>query len=130
MRAVLVGTAAAVLVAALGGAADGRQPEKIDARLLVGKWQPKEAEGKDFTIEFTKDGKLVFVAKAGDKEFKIDGTYKLDGDKLSFKLSFGGAEKEEARTVHSLSKTELVSSDKDGKKDTLIRVKAKGDKKD
>lgn len=128
MRAVMVGLAAAVLVAALGGVADGRQDAKIDAKLILGKWQPKEAEGKDFVVEFQKDGKLAFVAKLGDKDLKIDGTYKLEGNKLSFKLSFGGVEKEEVRTVHSLSKTELVSSDAGGKKDTLVRVAAKGDK--
>ncbi len=131
MRAVLVGVTAAVLVAALGGVADGRQAAaKIDAKLLLGKWQPKEPEGKDFTVEFLKDGKLAFVAKLGEKELKLEGTYKLEGNKLSFKLAFGGEEKEEVRTVHSLSKTELVSSDAKGKKDTLVRVAAKGDKKD
>ena len=128
MRAMLVGLAAAVLVAGLGGVADGRQPAKIDSKLLLGKWQPKEAEGKDFTVEFLKDGKLAFVAKLGEKELKLDGTYKLEGDKLSFKLSFGGEDKEEVRTVHSLTKTELVSSDSKGKKDTLVRVGAKTEK--
>ncbi|HYH67602.1 MAG TPA: TIGR03066 family protein [Urbifossiella sp.] len=128
MRAVLVGVAAAVLVAALGGSADGRQPEKIDAKLLIGKWTPKEVKGEDFVMQFTKDGKLVFVGKAGDKEFTLEGTYKLEGNKLNFKMAFGGIEKEETRTVNSLSKTELVSSDAKGKKDTLVRVAAKGEK--
>jgi len=129
MRAVLVGVAAAVLVTALGGSADGRQPEKIDAKLLVGKWQPKDEAKKDeFTVEFTKDGK-VSVAFSG-KDDKAEGTYKLDGDKLVLKLKFGDKEKDQTRTVHSLTKTELVSSGDGGGKDTLVRIPGKKDKKE
>ncbi len=128
MRAVLVGVAVAVLVAAVGGTADGRQPEKIDAKLLVGKWQPKdEAKKDDFTIEFAKDGKVT-VLGLGGKDFKAEGTYKLDGDKLTLKLKMGEKERSMTRTVHSLTKTEIVSSDEGGRKDTLVRVAAKGDK--
>jgi uncharacterized protein (TIGR03066 family) len=132
MRAVLVGVTAAVMVAALGGAAEGRQPEKIDAKLLIGKWQPKEVrvKGEEFVVEFMKAGKLAFVGKDGDKEIKIEGTYTLEGNKLSFKMSFGGMDRFEIRTVHSLTKTEFVSSLDGGKKDTMVRGAAKGDKKD
>jgi len=120
MRAVLVGMAVVVLVAAAGGTAAGRD-EKIDAKLLVGKWTPKE-EGKNgvFVVEFTKDGKVLL--NAAGKDFKAEGTYKLDGNKLSFKMKFGDEEKSQVRTVHSLTKTELVSSDEKDRKDTLVRV--------
>jgi uncharacterized protein (TIGR03066 family) len=128
MRAVLVGVASAVLVAALGGVADGRQPEKIDAKLLVGKWTPKEAgKSGDFVIEFLKDGKVKLGAGDG-KAFKAEGTYKLDGDKLTLNLKMGEKEKSQTRTVHSLTKTELVSSDDGGRKDTLVRATGKSDK--
>jgi uncharacterized protein (TIGR03066 family) len=124
MRAVMVGMAVAVLMAAAGGTAAGRD-EKIDAKLLVGKWTPKEEDKKgQFVVEFTKDGKVLLSAPG--KEFKAEGTYKLDGNKLSFKMKFGGEEKSQVRTVHSLTKSELVSSDEKDRKDTLIRV---GDKK-
>jgi uncharacterized protein (TIGR03066 family) len=129
MRAVLVGVAVAVMVAALGGSADGRQPEKLDAKLLVGKWQPKdEAKKEDFTVEFSKDGKVTVVF--GGKDMKAEGTYKLDGDKLILKLKFGDKEKDQTRTVHSLTRTELVSSGESGGKDTLVRIPGKKDKKD
>ncbi|HYH67600.1 MAG TPA: TIGR03066 family protein [Urbifossiella sp.] len=128
MRAVLVGVAVAVLVAVVGGPADGRQPEKIDAKLLVGKWTPKEAaKSGDFVIEFFKDGKLKLEAGDG-KAFKAEGTYKLDGDKLTLKMKMGEKEKTQVRTVYSLTRTELVSADEGGSKDTLLRVPAKGDK--
>jgi uncharacterized protein (TIGR03066 family) len=130
MRAVLVGVAAAVLVAELGGSADGRQPEKIDAKLLVGKWQPKDdAKKEDFVVEFTKNGKLTVAF--GGKDDKAVGTYKLDGDKLILKLKFGDKEKDQTRTIHSLTRTELVSSPEDGgSKDTLVRIPGKKDKKE
>ena len=129
MRAVLVGVAAAVLVAAVGGSADGRQDAaKIDGKLLVGKWVPKE-KAKEFTVEFTKDGKVV-VEFGGAEAFKAEGTYKLDGDKLSMKLKKGEEVKEMTRTIHSLTSTEIVSSEGGGSKDTLVRVKTKGAKKE
>ena len=128
MRAVLVGVAAAVLVAAVGGGADGRQDAaKIDAKLLVGKWQPQD-KAKDFTVEFTKDGKVTVAG--GGSEVKAEGTYKLDGDKLSMKLKKGEEEKTMMRTIHSLTRTELVSSDDGGRKDTLVRGPGKKDKKE
>jgi uncharacterized protein (TIGR03066 family) len=121
MRAVLVGMAVVVLVAAAGGTAAG-QDEKIDAKLLVGKWTPKdEAKKGDFVVEFTKDGKVLL--NAAGKDFKAEGTYKLDGNKLSLKMKFGDEEKSQVRTVHSLTRTELVSSDEKDRKDTLVRVR-------
>ncbi|QDU22559.1 TIGR03066 family protein [Urbifossiella limnaea] len=126
MRAVVVGVVVALLVAVVGGGADGRQPEKIDASLLLGKWTPKDAgKSGDFLIEFIKDGKVKLEAGDG-KAFKAEGTYKLDGDKLTLLLKMGEKEKTQTRTVHSLTKTELVSSDEKGeRKDTLVRVTGK-----
>lgn len=133
MRAVLVGTAAAVLVAVVGGGAEGRQDAaKIDAKLLVGKWQPKDdAKKDDFLVEFSKDGKVTVAF--GGKDEKAEGTYSLDGNKLNLKVKFGDKEKSMTRTIHSLTRTELVSSEEGGSKDTLVRVpgkKGKTDKKD
>ncbi|HEX4607464.1 MAG TPA: TIGR03066 family protein, partial [Urbifossiella sp.] len=82
MRVILAGLAATVLMVAAGGVAVGRD-EKVDAKLLVGKWTPEDADkkGKMF-VEFAKDGKVSFAfsfEKDGvKKEFKFDGTYKLD----------------------------------------------------
>jgi uncharacterized protein (TIGR03066 family) len=127
MRVILAGLAATVLVVAAGGVAAGRDEKdaKVDAKLLVGKWTPKEEDKKgEFYVEFLKDGKLLFTA-GGGKDFKVEGTYKLDGNKLRFKLKFGETEKEDTRIIHSLTKTELTSSDDKGKKDTLVRVEDK-----
>jgi uncharacterized protein (TIGR03066 family) len=129
MRVLLAGVAATALVVAFGGAAAGRDAKdgKVDAKLLVGKWTPDDEKKRDkMTIEFTKDGKLALGIKFGEKELKLDGTYKVSGDKLTFKLSFMGEEKTETMTINSLTKAKLVTTDEKGKKDTLLRVEGKG----
>jgi hypothetical protein len=45
-------------------------------------------------------------------------------------LKIGDKEKDQTRTVHSITKTELVSSSESGVKDTLVRIPGKKDKKD
>jgi uncharacterized protein (TIGR03066 family) len=115
-----------MVLALVGGvtAAD----EKIDAKKLLGKWESKEMK---FFVTFLKDGKVTI--DGGD--LKVDGTYKLDGNKMTLKLKFGDDEKEMKRTVTKLTDTELTSTDdekKDDKGDTLVRVKdeKKEEKKD
>ena len=126
MRAVMAGLATMAVVVLAGGAVVGQDGAKIDGKLLVGKWTPDEdgKKGKMF-IEMTKDGKLVISVSFGDKELKIDGTYKLDGNKLLTKMSFMGEEKSETMVVNKLTEKELVTTDEKGKKDTLVRVPAK-----
>jgi uncharacterized protein (TIGR03066 family) len=132
MRSALVGLAAAFLVVAAGGAATGRdEKDKIDAKLLVGKWTADEPDKRDkMFLEFTKDGKLIMSLDFGQgKEFKIDGTYKLVGNKITSKLSFMGQEKSETHVVNALTATKLVTTDEKGMKDTFVRVERKaGDK--
>jgi uncharacterized protein (TIGR03066 family) len=103
--------------------------DKIDATKLLGKWEPKDPDkGGKFVIEFLKDGKISFAAGEGGKDFKAEGTYKVDGNKISLAIKFGDMEKKMTRTVSKLTDTELVSKDdekKDDKDDTLIRIKEK-----
>lgn len=120
MRSVMAGLAAVLMVA--GGAA--AQDEKVDATLLVGKWVPARKTGEQFTIQFTKDGKVTLAATGGN-EFKAEGTYKLDGNKLALTMKVGDVEKVQSRMIHSLTKSELISTDESGMKNTLVRV---GDK--
>jgi len=114
-----------MVLALVGGVAAA--DDKIDAKKLLGKWEHKEMM---FVVTFAKDGKVAI--EGGD--LKIDGTYKLDGSKLTMKIKFGDEEKEMKRTITKLSDTELTSTDddkKDDKGDTLVRVKdEKKDKKD
>jgi uncharacterized protein (TIGR03066 family) len=121
MRAILSCVLVA-LVACCTLAAD----DKIDAKKLVGKWEPKEKpEGSSVVIEFTKSGKVMFMANVNGKETKAEGTYKLDGNKLKTVMKFGDIEQTRTRTISKLTDTELVSSDEKGKEVTLVRVKSK-----
>jgi uncharacterized protein (TIGR03066 family) len=126
MRAILgCGLAAVLLFTAAVGAEDKKE-EKIDAKKLLGKWQPSEAKkDADVVIEFLKDGKLSIIANAAGTEYKIDGTYKVNGTKLELAMSFMGKEKSDTATILKLTDDELTTEDGKGKKETLKRVKAK-----
>ena len=113
------------MLALAGGTAAA--DEKIDAAKLLGKWTPQDPNkiGK-FVVEFMKDGKLTFKEDGGGKEFKAEGTYKLEGNKLSMSVKFGDKEEKMTRTISKLTDEELVSKDDaKGKEDTLVRVKDK-----
>jgi uncharacterized protein (TIGR03066 family) len=100
--------------------------DKIDAKKLVGKWEPKEKkEGGSAVIEFTKDGKVTITLAAKGKEVKFDGTYKVDGNKVTTTMKFGDKERTDTQTITKLTDTELVSKDEKGKEETLLRVKEK-----
>jgi len=126
MRAILACSLAGLFLLTAGLAADDKKDEKIDAKKLLGKWEPGEKKkDADIVIEFLKDGKVAIIAKGDGKELKIDGTYKLNGNKLDLALSFGGEEQKETLTIHKLTDDELATEDSKGKKETLKRVKAK-----
>src|SRR5947199_1452320 len=119
---VLLGCALGLFLCCGLSAAD----DKVDAKKLIGKWEPKEKkEGASMVIEFAKDGKLTITVTGKGKEVKIDGTYKVDGNKLVTTLKVGDKEKTDASTVTKLTDSELTTKDEKGKEDTLLRVKAK-----
>ena len=112
------------LVLALACGVTAADDEKIDAKKLIGKWEPKDPKkGEAMKMEFTKDGKLVVTGDLGGKELKLDGTYKVDGNKLSFKLKFMDAEIEETVTITKLTDEEMVGKDKEGKTEAFKKVK-------
>ena|SRR5436305_5891353 len=116
-----------VLVVCFGVSAQEKKDEKIDAKKLVGKWEPKEQkEGRLFLMEFLKDGKLVVVRTTDEKESKFDGTYTVEGNKLTLVLKADGKDQTDTRTISKLTDTELVTTDdKGGKEFTLVRAKDK-----
>src|SRR4051794_25762956 len=75
-------------------------------------------------VEFTKDGNLSAMVKIETMEIKIDGTYKIDKDKLSVKLKAGDMDIEEVATITKLTDEVLELKDKDGKVDSF-KKKAK-----
>jgi uncharacterized protein (TIGR03066 family) len=104
--------------------------KKIDAGNLVGKWEvtkaPEDSVPKGAVIEFTKDGKLKLALEFNGKKFEMEGTYKVDGEKLQTKMKDpSGAEHEDSDTIKSLSADKAVLVGKEGKEVELTKVKEK-----
>lgn len=110
--------ACALVLAAYCGA---RAEDKIDAKKLVGKWETKDKD----VIEFTKDGKMTLTAKSGDKELKYEGTYKVDGNKLSATIKVDDRERTQKRTIAKLTDAELMTKGEEGEEETFVRIKDK-----
>jgi len=126
MRAILGCGLAVVLALAASAGAEDKKGEKVDGKLLMGKWTPKDApKGATISIEFLKDNKLSLSFDFAGKSEKIAGTYKLDGDKLTVTMAEDGKEKTEVMTVLKLTEAELTTKDPKGKEETLVRAKAK-----
>lgn len=115
------------VVCLIGGVAMAEEKKGDYTKLIVGKWEVTKAdEGTVPTgtmIEFTKDGKMLFVAKMGDQEIKLEGTYKVDGSAFKMTTKFGEEEKTQVITIKSLDDKTLSTADKDGKAVVLTRKK-------
>lgn len=124
---VLPGLALAVVLGLTATAAgQDKKDDTVDGKKLIGRWSPKDAKKEaGLVIEFAKDGKLVLSVDIAGKPEKVEGTYKLDGNKLSLAIKFGEKENKETMTVLRLTDDELETEDSTGKKDTLVRLKAK-----
>ncbi|WP_157368659.1 TIGR03066 family protein [Zavarzinella formosa] len=100
---------------------------KIDAAKIVGKWEVTKTDGeapKGAIVEFLKDGKLAIAIDLNGKKFELGGTYKVDGAKLTVKISVDGKEQpEDTDTIKSLTDEEMVTIDKDKKETTFKKKK-------
>ena len=99
--------------------------EKIDGKLLIGKWVPeKQPEQFKITIEYLKDNKLTVELEAGGDKQKSEGTYKLDGNKIEIKVEVLGQEHNPKYTIKKLTDSEMVTYDEEKKEEkTLKKVK-------
>jgi uncharacterized protein (TIGR03066 family) len=113
--------AVAAVVCLVGAAARAED----NAKLIVGKWTVEKADegtvGKGATVEFTSDGKVKAVHKKGDEDVTVEGTYKVDGDKLTMTLKIGDMEQKIDITIKKLTKTELHTENSEGKKVELMK---------
>ena len=75
------------------------------------------------TLEFTEDGKLHMRAKVKDKEFKMDGTYKVKDNVVIATYTVNGKTKSEPGKITKLTEKVLVIEDEKGKLDEYKRVK-------
>lgn len=119
--------AAGVLLCTFG-AFSLAEDDKVDyAKLVVGKWEvTKAAPGTvpaGTLVEFAKDGKLKVVAKKGDNDFSIDGTYTLEKNTLTMKMKIGDDEKTKAITITKISDKAMSTKDSDDKVVEMERKK-------
>jgi uncharacterized protein (TIGR03066 family) len=129
MRAVVASVAVAVLVGFAGfvGAADEKKDEKVDVKKLLGKWEPAKPE-KDapvMILEMQDKGKFTLHVTFMGKTEKVDGTYKVDGNKIEVEMTFNGKTEKDTLTVVKLTDTEMVTKGKNGKEEALKKLKDK-----
>ncbi|MCI0702375.1 MAG: TIGR03066 family protein [Planctomycetia bacterium] len=101
-----------------------KEKEKFDAKKLLGKWEsnpPKK--GESIVMEFAANGKLTMSGDVNGKELKVEGTYKLEGDKLSFELRHMGETSKATITLTKLTDNELEGKDSKGKSEAFKKVK-------
>jgi uncharacterized protein (TIGR03066 family) len=115
MKLLVVGVAVC-LSASVAGADDKKGD---NAKLIVGKWEVTAAhEGgppKGGTVEFTKDGKFTISGDQDGMKLRIEGTYKVDGNKLALKFKMGDNEGAVEVTIEKLDDKTMVSSSEHGK---------------
>jgi uncharacterized protein (TIGR03066 family) len=61
------------------------EEKKFDAAKVIGKWTPKE-QPKGTTkvvVEYKKGGKMTMVVEANGKKETVEGTYTVEGSKLT-----------------------------------------------
>ena len=92
--------------------APAQADEKIDAKLLLGKWEltgaglPPAAKA---TVEFKKENKLVFDLDLGGQKQNIEGTYKVEGNKLEMTMKTpDGQERAQKLTILKLTEKEAT----------------------
>ena len=105
------------------GATSGAKLTNADK--IVGTWEMVKDEGKDApkdtTATFTKDGKVTIsmpnpFPKATPKIVNAEGTYTIEGEKLTMKVKFGPKESPpQVLTIQTLNDTTLIMKDEDGK---------------
>jgi uncharacterized protein (TIGR03066 family) len=84
--------------------------DKYDARQLLGKWEIDNVQpGLKAHIEFQKDDKLEISVDFQGKQQKTEGTFKLEGDVLTF--TFAKEKKPRKTKVIKLNGKELIFRD-------------------
>jgi len=86
---------------------------KSNAELIVGKWEVAKGERAPAgsVAEFTKDGKLKVNRKAFGQTKSMEGTYKVEEDKLITTIEG----ETETDTIKTLNATTLIIEDSRGK---------------
>jgi uncharacterized protein (TIGR03066 family) len=113
LRVLVVGVAACALTAGVSA-----EEKKADtAKLLLGSWEATKADPGTLVVgavaTFAKDGTMKVVEKKDGKEETHEGTYKLDGDKMT--ITPKGGEGKFTITIKKISESEMVAANDEGK---------------
>ena len=94
------------------------------AKMLVGKWEiTKTAEGRRLDArEFTKDGTVKVKGKMGEKDFVMEGKYKVETHKFTCTFKDGDKEKVMVHDDVKITDKEMSFKSDDGK---VIELKKK-----
>lgn len=107
--------AATVVVAGLVGSLQAQEKKADNKVLIVGVWElTKASEDRPpvgTTMEYTKDGKVKMTGKAKGKEFVFNGTYVVEGNKLTGTMKTSDREEKGTLTIKKLTDKELVTED-------------------
>ena len=116
-----------LLTFAFHAGADDKKDEKIDAKLLIGKWEPKDKKLLKYTvvIEYTKDGRHIHTVTGDGPERKTEFTHKVDGNKMTVTYTKEAFQTVFSRTITKLTDTELVTTEQDGVVLKYVRIKEK-----
>jgi uncharacterized protein (TIGR03066 family) len=103
---------------------DKDKKEAPNQEKLIGIWEvtkPGSGIPMGATFELTKDGKLKVTIKVEGKEVTVEGTYKVEGDTVTFAGPKG--EKPDKYKIKKLTDTEFVTEDEKGKVDEFKKKK-------
>jgi len=112
--------------AALGLAVPAAADEKDNPKAIIGKWEITKSDTAPVgtVVEFTKDGKVLAVVKDEGQDVKLEGTYKVDKDKLTTKIKLpDGKTTDDTDTIKKLTEDALEIEDSTKKMTTFKRKK-------
>jgi uncharacterized protein (TIGR03066 family) len=99
-----------VCVLAVGVRADD---EKVNPRLVVGKWKVVKATPGTFplgtVLDLSKDDKVKVIGKRDGKEIIHAGTYEVDGATIVITVKVEGEKQKHTLTITKISDTNMVT---------------------
>lgn len=115
----------AILGVAMAACVGSAHAQDDNGKKIVGVWEVTKSASElppGTTVEFTKDGKLRIALKKDGTELAIDGSYKVEKDKLMIKVKLS-EEVDSTSTIKKLTDDALEIEDKDKKLDVLKKKK-------
>ena len=119
--------AAGLLVVGLLTALPAAEKADVNKEKLVGLWEVVKADPGALpvgsVVDFGKDGRAKVTAVREGKESTAEGSYAVEGNKLTVTLKHGEKEVKHAITIKKLTDTEFVSENEKGKTAEFKRKK-------